>query len=116
VETYFRFNASKALKIEKGVVGTHACCVFLENIAFLGSGFNEAPSIYLAANANANKVSTQEIDELLATYTEAQLATVKLEARNDRAHQHLYIHLPDRTIVFDAAASQELGNSLFGSR
>jgi hypothetical protein len=104
----FPFQRIEGAQVEKGVVGTHACCVFLENIAFLGSGFNEAPSIYLAANATANKVSTQEIDELLATYTEAQLATVKLEARNDRAHQHLYIHLPDRTIVFDAAASQEL--------
>jgi hypothetical protein len=109
----FPFQRIEGAQIEKGVVGTHACCVFLENIAFLGSGFNEAPSIYLAANANANKVSTQEIDELLATYTEAQLATVKLEARNDRAHQHLYIHLPDRTIVFDAAATQELGQPVW---
>jgi hypothetical protein len=33
---------------------------------------------------------------------------VKLEARNDKAHQHLYVHLPDRTIVYDAAASEAL--------
>jgi hypothetical protein len=70
----FPFQRIEGAQIEKGVIGTHGCCVFLENIAFLGSGFNEAPSIYLAANATTNKVSTQEIDELLATYTEAQLA------------------------------------------
>lgn len=104
----FPFQRVDGAQIQKGGIGTFAACVFTEQIAFLGSGRNESPGIYLGANATATKVSTQEIDELLATYTEAQLATVKMEARNDRAHQHLYVHLPDRTIVFDAAASEAL--------
>jgi hypothetical protein len=41
-------------------------------------------------------------------YTEAQLALVKLEARNDKSHQHLYVHLPNQTLVYDAAASEVL--------
>jgi hypothetical protein len=104
----FPFQRIEGAQIEKGVVGTHACCVYLENIAYLGSGFNEAPGVYLGANAKANKISTQEIDQILLEFTEEQLSTVKIEARNDRAHEHLYIHLPDRTLVFDGAASQEL--------
>ena len=104
----FPFQRIEGAQIEKGVVGTHACCVYLENIAYLGSGFNEAPGVYLGANAKANKISTQEIDQILLEFTEEQLATVKLEARNDKAHEHLYIHLPDRTLVFDGAASQDL--------
>jgi hypothetical protein len=105
---FFPFAPIAGAQIQKGCVGTQACCVFVETVAFLGSGRNEAPGIYLGANANANKISTQEIDDLLMTYTEAQLALVKLEARNDRAHQHLYVHLPDRTIVYDHSASQVL--------
>ena len=104
----FPFARIEGAQIQKGVVGTFACCVFQETIAFLGSGRNEAPGIYLGANGMAKKISTQEVDEILLQLTEEQLETVKLEARNDRAHQHLYIHLPDRTIVFDAAASQAL--------
>jgi hypothetical protein len=104
----FPFARIDGAQIQKGVVGTFACCVYQESIAFLGSGRNEAPGIYIGANATAKKISTQEIDEILLQYTEEQLATVKLEARNDRAHEHLYIHLPDRTLVFDAAASQAL--------
>jgi hypothetical protein len=104
----FPFQRIDGAQIQKGVVGTFACCVFEETIAFLGSGRNEAPGIYLGANGGAKKISTQEVDEILLQFTEAQLAIVKLEARNDRAHQHLYIHLPDRTLVFDAAASQTL--------
>lgn len=102
---FFPFQRIEGAQIQKGAIGTFACCVFVETVAFLGSGRNESPGIYLGANAGAQKISTQEIDDLLLTYTEAQLAQVKLEARNDKAHQHLYIHLPDRTVVYDAAAS-----------
>jgi hypothetical protein len=105
---FFPFQRIDGAQIQKGVIGTQGCCIFMETVAFLGSGRNEAPGIYSGANATANKISTQEIDEILLQYTEAQLATVKLEARNDRAHQHLYIHLPDRTLVFDGTASEAL--------
>jgi hypothetical protein len=110
---FFPFQRIEGAQVQKGVVGTFACCVFIEAIAFLGSGRNEAPGIYVAANATASKISTQEIDEILLQYTEAQLATVKMEARNNKSHQHLYIHLPDRTLVYDAAATQELGQQVW---
>ncbi len=109
----FPFQRIEGAQIEKGVVGTHACCVYLESIAFVGSGFNEAPGVYLGGNAKANKISTQEIDQILLEFTEEELSTIKIEARNDKAHEHLYIHLPDRTIVFDAAATQELGQPVW---
>jgi hypothetical protein len=109
----FPFQRIDGAQLQKGVVGTFACCVYIDRIAFLGSGRNEAPSIYVGAAATTQKISTQEIDELLLTYTEAQLAQVKLEARNDKSHQHLYVHLPDRTVVYDAAASEALGDQVW---
>lgn len=109
----FPFQRIDGAQIEKGVIGTHACCIYLETVAFLGGGFNEAPGIYLGANATANKISTQEIDAILLNYTEEQLSGVKLEARNDRAHQYLYIHLPDRTLVFDGEATKALSQPVW---
>jgi hypothetical protein len=109
----FPFARIDGAQLQKGVVGTQACCVYIERIAFLGSGRNEAPGIYLGAAATTQKISTQEIDNLLLNYSESQLALVKLEARNDKAHQHLYVHLPDRTIVYDAAASQALEDQVW---
>ena len=109
----FPFQRIDGAQIQKGVVGTFACCVYIDRIAFLGSGRNESPGIYVGAAATTQKISTQEIDELLLTYTEAQLSLVKLEARNDKSHQHLYVHLPDRTIVYDAAASEALGDQVW---
>lgn len=110
---FFPFQRIDGAQIQKGVVGTFACCVYLETVAFLGSGRNEEPGIYLGANATAQKISTQEIDQVLLQFTEAQLAQVKMEARNDKNHQHLYVHLPDRTIVYDAAASEALGEQVW---
>ena len=109
----FPFQRIDGAQIQKGVIGTFACCVYIERIAFLGGGRNESPGIYVGAAATTQKISTQEIDELLLTYTEAQLSLVKLEARNDKSHQHLYVHLPDRTIVYDAAASEALGDQVW---
>jgi len=109
----FPFARIDGAQIQKGAVGTFACCVYVDRIAFLGGGRNEAPGIYIGAAATALKISTQEIDNLLLNYTEAQLATVNLEARNDKNHQHLYVHLPDRTIVYDASASEALGDQVW---
>lgn len=110
---FFPFERIAGAQVQKGTVGTHACCVFLGQVAFLGGGWNEAPGLYVASNATANKISTQEIDEILLTYTETTLAAVKIEARNDRSHQHLYVHLPDRTLVFDASATEALGQPVW---
>jgi hypothetical protein len=109
----FPFARIDGAQIQKGCLGTQACCIYLERLAFLGGGRNEAPGIYIGAAATTQKISTQEIDNLLLTYTEAQLVKTKLEARNDKNHQHLYVHLPDRTIVYDASASEALGEQVW---
>jgi hypothetical protein len=109
----FPFQRIDGAQIQKGCIGTHACCVYMDRIAFLGSGRNEAPGIYVGASASTQKISTQEIDSLLLTYAESQLSQVKLESRNDKSNQYLYVHLPDRTIVYDAAASEALGEQVW---
>jgi hypothetical protein len=110
----FPFQRIDGAQIMRGTVGTFAACVFGDmGIAFLGSARNEPPSVYLGANSSSASLATQDIDLLLQTYTEAQLAQVKVEARIDRAHQLLYVHLPDRTLVYDHAASQALNQRVW---
>jgi hypothetical protein len=110
---FFPFARIPGAQITRGVVGTQACCTYLDAIAFLGSSRNQPPGIFLGVNARSDKISTQEIDNLLLEYTEAELSVVKLESRNDRSHQFLYVHLPDRAVVYDAAASQDLGEPVW---
>jgi len=104
--TGFPFQRIEGAQVMRGCVGAKACCVFEEAIAFIGSGRNEQPGIYLAQNGSSTKLGTVEVDRILSTFTEQQLALSVLESRNDNGHAHLYVHLPDRTLVFDMTSTQ----------
>lgn len=105
---FFPFARIDGAQIPKGAIGTHACAVIANSIAFLGSGRNEAPSVYIGANATPIKIATREIDQLLATYTETQLAAVLMETKVEKGQEQLWIHLPDRTLVYDVNTSKQL--------
>ena len=109
----FPFQRIEGAQVQKGCVGTHACCIYVEAVAFVGGGRNEQNSVYIASNGQAQKISSRSIDEILEGYTEAQLSTIKVEARNDKSSQLLYVHLPDQTLVYDHAASQAVGDRVW---
>lgn len=105
----FPFQRIEGAMALKGAIGIDCACEFVEgSIAFLGSGRNEPPSVYLSNNAQVARIATREIDTLLQTFTEAQLSASIVERRIDKGHTQLWIRLPDRTIVYDLAASQAL--------
>jgi len=106
---YFPFQRIEGAQIMKGCVGSRACCLFIDALAFVGSGRGESPSVYIGANGRAQQISTNEIDLVLSAYSDAELANVVLEPRNNKSQQLLYVHLPDRTLVYDATASQIVG-------
>ena len=51
----------------RGAVGAHAAAVFMEQIAFLGGGRNEAPAVWLGSNGVTQKISTREIEQILSS-------------------------------------------------
>lgn len=104
----FPFARIEGAQIMKGCVGSRACCVFMQALAFVGQGLNEPPSVWLGAGATATRVSTREIDDVLQGYPDTIIADVVLESRMDRGHEFLYVHLPDQTLVFDGSASASL--------
>lgn len=104
--TQFPFQRVEGTRIDRGCIGTFAKCWFLGTVAFLGGARNESPGVWLGLNADSNKISTREIDQILQEYTEAQLSDVVFESRVDKNYRHLMIRLPDQTLVYDYAASQ----------
>jgi len=110
---FFPFNRVDGAQVQKGAVGTHACCEFMQRIAFVGGGRGEAPSVYLAANATTEKIATREIDQILESYSEAVLSQVLVESRVEKDHTFLYIHLPDKTLVFDGMTSAAVGQPVW---
>ena len=103
---YFPFERIEGAQMQRGAIGTYAAAMFMENIAFLGSGRNEAPAVWIGSNSSTQKLSTREIDQIFLNYTEQQLSKVVLEVRVSNNHQLLYVHLPDQTLVYDGVASQ----------
>lgn len=110
--TGFPFKRVNGAVITKGALGTRTACVFNNTVALLGCGTSagnpdqkEVPSVYAAANASTVRIASMEVDRTLAGYTEDELADAFVEAVIDIGCELLFIHLPDRTLVYDAIAS-----------
>jgi len=100
----FPFQRQRGAQIDKGIVGTHAKCLFLDSFAFCGAARNEQPKIYVAGSGQATAISTRGIERMLAAVDDP--STIVLEARNGDGANSLYVHLPDQTLVYDHEASQ----------
>lgn len=109
----FPFSRIEGAQIQRGAVGTYAAALFMQAVAFVGSGRNEAPAVWLGLNSQMSKISTREIDQLLKEYSETDLASIVMEVKVDGNHQHLLIHLPDRCVVYDASATLALGEPVW---
>lgn len=109
----FPFQRIEGGQIQKGALGTHTSCVFQDTIACLGSGRNEPPAVYLATNAQTTKISTRDIDHVLARFSESVLSECLVESVVGLGKACLYIHLPDRALVFDSNATQETGQPVW---
>ena len=109
----FPFQRLDGAQIKRGSVGTFASAVYFDQIAFVGGARNENISVWIAISGQSQRIATREIDQILEKFTEEQLSTLVCEVRVDKGHNFLYIHLPDRTVVYDHAASQIVGEPVW---
>lgn len=113
--TGFPFERIDGAQVERGTLGAHTVCKFADSFAFLGSGRDEPPAVWAMAAGSTSKISTREIDEQLLRYTETDLSECLVEARMSKGHNWLLLHLPSETWVYDAAASQAVGEPIWFS-
>ena len=106
----FPFQRIDGAQISKGAYATNAASEFMDTVAFVGSGRNESLAVYIASGGQAVQISTREID---ITLQEADLTNLIVESRNNKGHEFLYIHLADRTLVYDANASKALSTNIW---
>jgi hypothetical protein len=109
----YPFQDIPGAQVNKGIVGTYAYSDYQSSYAFVGSGRNEAVRVYMIAPGEAQPISTREIDQELARYSEEQLSSVVVESRLYDAHEHLLIHLPDQCLVYDHEASKVTGEPVW---
>ncbi|HCR9933000.1 packaged DNA stabilization protein [Acinetobacter baumannii] len=109
----FPFSRIDGAMATRGALGTHTCCKFVDAIAFLGGAKNEPVALWLSANGSAQKISTREIEQIIHQYDEKTLSKCLLESRSVEGHNWLYLHLPNQTLVYDASASEAVGQPIW---
>jgi hypothetical protein len=107
----FPFQAVKGASIPVGCVGPTAKCLYGDSFAFVGSARDEAVGVYIAGSGSATRISSRAIDDELAKVTDP--ADIILENRTSRAERRLFVHLPDKTLVFLMNASKILGEPVW---
>lgn len=103
--TGFPFQPIPGSQVMRGCIGRNAACVFESALAFVGGGRDENVSVYVAENGDSVSIASREVEQILEEYSDAALASIVLEPRLVRGHKFLYLHLPDKTLCYDAAAS-----------
>jgi hypothetical protein len=90
---------SRAVKI--GIVATHAKCETGGHWYITGGRKHDAVGVYVVDVGEVTKVSTREIDKILATYTEPELIDMRMEARTEDGTVFILVHLPNETLCFN---------------
>lgn len=108
--TGFPFQAVQGATIPFGCVSpTAKCLVAGDSFAFVGGAREDPLGIYMFSGGNANRISTREIDKLIAleTYPEQ----IELETRSFAGEVHLIVHLSAMSIgiALNASAAAEQG-------
>jgi len=109
----FPFQRIEGAQITRGAISESAVCEFNDTLAFIGGKRNEPLAVWIGVNGSTTKISTREIDQILKEFTEDELLSSVIEPRIDDSHQFLYCHLPDRTLVYDAAGSSVVGQPVW---
>jgi hypothetical protein len=105
----FPFSSQNSYTFDIGCVSRQTMCPYNRTLAWIGGGRNMPNGVwFLNGNAPA-KISSAAVDYELAKLTADQVAVVTLEAISFEDSELLYVHLPDKTLVFDAIATVALG-------
>lgn len=108
---YVRIDGAQ---ITRGAISRNATVKFDDSVVFLGGRENEPIALWLGINGTSTKISTREVDQILALYTQDQLiADAVLEERIYDSHKLIYVHLSDKTLCCDLGASSELSKPIW---
>jgi hypothetical protein len=103
----FQRVPTRAQKI--GIVATHAKCEVAGNWYITGGYKEDAVSVYILSIGTSTKVSTREVEKILAQYTEPELADMRMESRMEDDISFVLIHLPNETLCFNASIAKSFG-------
>jgi hypothetical protein len=106
--TEFAFQRVETRAQKIGIVATHAKCEG-ETFYITGGRRNEAIGVYSVGIGSSIKISTREIDKILAAYSEPSLADMRMEYRLENNVGFILVHLPNETLCFNESIAKVFG-------
>ena len=105
----FAFERVETRAQKIGIVATHAKCEAGTSFYFVGGRKNEAISVFAMGVGQSEKVSTREIDKVLAQYSEPQLSDIRMETLEFFGTRFVLIHLPNEVLCLNDTILRSLG-------
>lgn len=101
----FPFTVQQSYTFDIGCVSRQTMCYFNRSLAWIGGGRNMPNGVWILNGNAPAKISSAAVDFEIAKLTADQVAVVTLEAISFEDSELLYVHLPTKTLVFDATAT-----------
>jgi hypothetical protein len=108
-QTNFAFQRVETRAQKIGIVATHAKCESAGRWYITGGRKEDAVGVYAVSVGSAAKVSTREIDKIIAEYTEPELSDMRMECRNEDDTTFILVHLPEITLCFNESIAKVFG-------
>jgi len=109
----FPFARIPNAAIPIGIVGTTAKAAIGDGQWIVFGGSKEySPSFYLMTNSYQG-ISTKEIDSIIDTYSDFDLAKIEIEYRDTRDQGLVICYLPRDVLVFDVTLSRQLQENIW---
>lgn len=105
----FAFTRLETRAQKIGIVATHAKAEANGTHYIVGSRRDESLGVHAIGTGSSKKVSTREVDKILAQYTEAELADIRMECRTEDDISLIIIHLPNECLCFNVTVAGAFG-------
>jgi hypothetical protein len=97
----FAFSRVETRAQKIGIVATHAKCEVGGTWYITGGRRNESVGVHRVGLGATEKISSREVDRVLAQYTEPELADMRMESRKERDMTFVILRLPNETLCFN---------------
>jgi len=92
-----------------GIVATHAKCEAGGKFYITGGRKEQSVGVHIVGIGSSEKISSREVDKILAEYTEPELSEMRMESRMDGDVTFVIIHLPNETLCFNETVAKKFG-------
>jgi len=112
----FAFTPIDGRSVKSGVISPQAIAELEGQWFYIGGRDEESLFVYQAYGTDHPKISTREIDKILASYSTEELQTASIESRAQDGYYFLHINLPNDTLMFNYTIAKLLGSGLAWTR